>query len=749
MDVSWLLSPFKQEDFVNGFWTKKPLRICRHDSVYYEQLFPEKEMELTLYAASQVRGAVELLSEDEIPIICRSHAQAIEGFREGRSIRIDGVHRYSHGIMALARNLEAVIHCPVNVNMYLTPGAGKKALNRHYDTHDVFVLQIHGDKVWRLYDKPYPFPLEFLPLQRYESMREMKQNRLDRDLSARASCIQSDLFTLRSGDCLYLPRGFWHEAESVPGEVSCHLTVGVQPITYLDVMSVAISQAALSNPRLRETLPFGFAAESTFKSAVVNTITEIARELPEQLDTDSALQKVISHALSSHKTGFQNNLLRKLDGGSEACLGPDSTICVREAMRCVINENSLPVRLILGAQVFEIPAKYEEACRYILKNRHFKVAELPGELTPPEKLALVQQLVSEKLLEASTPGVTASEFPGGPTGWIPINLALQADRIEWLELGRSALTMPFFQQSVEQIRKQNPKARLRSTNVRALDYLGEGLYPSGLIFHVSRCGSTLLSNGLRAIRDTVVISEAQPINEAVAALSASDSRRGSGVAAKAADHGHFLRGIVRAYGQRRSGAEKALVIKFSSWNLLHIAAIRKLWPDVPCVIITRDPLEVAVSCLSDYPGWMRWKVKPFIAQAVFGWDPDDIESMTDHAYCARALGELFNAAASAAHEGCRIIDYRDIDSSSIIETARLFGISPGTEDLHCIDKSLSIYSKDIVGKRVFVDDAELKQAKVTAELRNEIQKWVKLPFVAAQTSAINREITAESSLANT
>ena len=737
-DISWLLSPFDQEGFVTQHWAKKPLRINRDDHTYYSGLLPESELEMVLYVASQGRGAVELLSEDDVPLKCRSHKQALEGFREGKSLRIDSIHHFSHGIMMLARNLEAIIQCPVNVNMYLTPGAGKKALNRHYDTHDVFVLQIHGKKVWRLYDPPFLSPIEFLPLQRHESMREMEKFRLGKDMSARDSCILTEEFTLSAGDCLYLPRGFWHEAESNPGEVSCHLTVGIQPTTYLDVVSVALSQAAQSDVRLREPLPFGFAADPTAGRAVAARVAEIVEELQGKLDTEAALGKVASHSLRGHRTSLQNNLLRGFQNADPKLLSEESRVSVREGMRCAVADDTLPVRMTFGSKSFEIKSGYVEACRFISNTPNFIASELPGDLVLPEKLALVQQLIKEGLLTVSPGAVVATQLPNEPVKRLPIHFDQHTETIQWMDFGSRPLTEPFFQQSVRQLKKLNPNTRVRTTSVRALDEFSEEISPSGFIFHISRCGSTLLSNGLRAIRGAVVISEAQPIGEAVTSLSEWSIHSNGNGSLRADNYGDVLRGIVRAYGQYRTNGDKGLVIKFSSWNILHIAAIRRLWPQVPCAIVVRDPLEVAVSCLEEPPGWMNWKNQPRLAESMLGWDTEAVASMTAAGFCARVIGEFLKSASAAVDAGCQVIDYGELNKSMIADVARLFEIETQDEDIKNIEKSLSVYSKDLSGKRVFIEDGDSKQAKASKELRKEIQLWAQQAYDSIARERCNR-----------
>ncbi|WP_209238972.1 JmjC domain-containing protein [Streptomyces oryzae] len=72
--------------------------------------------------------------------------QAIyRAYQEGYSVVINGVHHKSAVIADLSRNLEGALHHQVGVNLYLTPQRGQ-GFTPHVDTHDVFVLQLHGVK---------------------------------------------------------------------------------------------------------------------------------------------------------------------------------------------------------------------------------------------------------------------------------------------------------------------------------------------------------------------------------------------------------------------------------------------------------------------------------------------------------------------------------------------------------------------------------------------------------------------------
>ena len=77
--------------------------------------------------------------------------------RNGATIILQQAHQIEPKLGRLCRALEYVFCAHVQTNLYLTP-ANAQGFRTHYDNHDVFALQIAGEKPWRLYDKPIETP---------------------------------------------------------------------------------------------------------------------------------------------------------------------------------------------------------------------------------------------------------------------------------------------------------------------------------------------------------------------------------------------------------------------------------------------------------------------------------------------------------------------------------------------------------------------------------------------------------------
>ena len=82
----------------------------------------------------------------------------------------------------------------MQVNAYVTP-AQNTGFSDHYDVHDVFVLQVAGEKRWRIREPVHPSPLRDQP---WTDRRTRGRRRPPR----RPPLLEE---TLRPGDCLYLP----------------------------------------------------------------------------------------------------------------------------------------------------------------------------------------------------------------------------------------------------------------------------------------------------------------------------------------------------------------------------------------------------------------------------------------------------------------------------------------------------------------------------------------------------------------
>lgn len=168
-------------------------------------------------------------------------------FAGGATMVLQGLHRTWPPLIQFSQSLAAELGHPVQVNAYVTP-AQSQGFSDHYDVHDVFVLQVQGEKRWTIRPPVLPSPLRDQP---WTDRREV--------VEAAASADPLLDVVLRPGDVLYLPRGYLHAATALGG-VSTHLTVGVHTWTRYAVVEQLVAEALAAvaeDPHVRASLPLG------------------------------------------------------------------------------------------------------------------------------------------------------------------------------------------------------------------------------------------------------------------------------------------------------------------------------------------------------------------------------------------------------------------------------------------------------------------------------------------------------------
>ena len=304
-------------------------------------------------------------------------------------------------------------------------------------------------------------------------------------------------------------------------------------------------------------------------------------------------------------------------------------------------------------------------------------------------------------------------------GWLPAELKTNDRSVTWMEFGSVPLAQPFFEDSVVKLRHGFPPPKELKTDIEAILATASQLStvtPDGLIFHVSRCGSTLVSNTLRLGQDTVVVSEADSITNLLAPYAAS-------TIAYPLDHwlplrAKLLESVATIFAHYRTGRKERVIIKFASWNILSWPVVRSIWPDVPCLILTRDPIEVMISNLSQSIGWMKFKTYPL--------DELSVTQMDEVEYCARIIGKLCEAGIQLSDGNSRLLDYEHLNPSTIRDAAAFLGVQLPTDER--LGRVLRVDAKDPRQRRVFNEDRQQKQQKATESMRRAVCQWTSSPY---------------------
>lgn len=299
-------------------------------------------------------------------------------------------------------------------------------------------------------------------------------------------------------------------------------------------------------------------------------------------------------------------------------------------------------------------------------------------------------------------------------GWLPIRVWPVAGvwQVDWCWFGDTPLHQPFFRDAVEQaLRLPFNQAFRRQTSLSVLSQWqaqSPGVAPSAFILHASRCGSTLISQMLARLDDHIVVSEPPALDALLRSGLPAEERRAA------------ISGLLSAYGQRRRGVERRLVIKLDAWNIGEWPLLQECFPDTPWLFLYRDPLEIAVSHLRR-PGMHM--VPGMLGDC--GLD-DRLPFAGSEDYIARRLGRLLEV----GHIHCRdgsglVVNYSELPNAMAGRLARFFRLDDVQRQQ--VFAAVDLYAKQ--PSLAFVADGEDKRREASALLKERVRHFAQRSFV--------------------
>ncbi|MEA9986363.1 MULTISPECIES: cupin domain-containing protein [Subtercola] len=310
-------------------------------------------------------------------------------FAAGATIVLQGLHRTWPPLIDFTRRLVDDLGHPAQVNAYVTP-ASSRGFDPHYDVHDVFVLQISGEKHWRIHAPVHPHPLRDQPWSDYREQ-----------VAAQAAGEPVIDTVLRPGDVLYLPRGWIHSAEALGG-TSVHLTIGVAAYTQADIAHSLLTVIA-DTPALRESLPLGvdFGDTEQLLPIVAEVLAGLqgALQIPDAraaaVRQASAVGADLSHRLSGASRPEPVSPLATVD--FIGTLNEASTVRWRGSLRAAITTGPESVRIALAGRSVVLPQEAQPAVEMLHAGQAVAVGELPG-LDPASAIVVVRRLLREGIV---------------------------------------------------------------------------------------------------------------------------------------------------------------------------------------------------------------------------------------------------------------------------------------------------------------------------------------------------------------
>lgn len=324
------------------------------------------------------------------------------------------------------------------------------------------------------------------------------------------------------------------------------------------------------------------------------------------------------------------------------------------------------------------------------------------------------QLLSE--LAACNQQIHDVEIAALSGHWLPYRYHAKSRSIDWC-LPQGHATEPFHDQYIERCRGQLLNQLI--TPKTSLEPLMDGqiittpLQPAGFIFHLSRCGSTLASGCLAELDNTCVLSESPLLTELMLDDSLNEKIKQ-----------HLLPQLIHLQAITSPGRHK-IIIKWNAWDLFFWSLIRECYPDVPLVLLMREPIEILASHQRLAGRHMAGE------QSLMRHHPALQITATETLmqYRIKVLRSLLDMMGCVtAEHGVLLVDYAVLDGEKMVAIARHFQIPVSEIEFARIQQRMGLNAK--FPEQRFISDSLKKRHEFSIQERNKIDDALKNSYLA-------------------
>lgn len=375
-----VLEPISLDAFFNDYWEQKPLHIARPNANPFSSLVSIDSIEalistnsisyptVQLSHAGQVIPVSNYTDDDQLIVPNR----LIEHYRNGCTIVVSHAHRLVKNLMSLCRAIQASLMMRCQTNVYLSP-AGNQGFNPHYDTHDVFILQVSGKKTFNFYSMGASFPTS--------------ADRFNREIHEIGE--KTEQIELSAGDTLYIPRGVVHDAVADTVQPSLHVTLGVYPVLMHTLINEITQLAMESDPALRRAITQSAWTKDVSAEATTQAIQETLQKHVRTDVVEAAMERLRDElALSAIQDS--SGLLASTNGST---LLPDARLVINKSKVLRVDRIGHALKLRTFGQIASFSDPLAAAVEWLLMQDTAMPQDIPS-LDQSQQLALVEQLLA-------------------------------------------------------------------------------------------------------------------------------------------------------------------------------------------------------------------------------------------------------------------------------------------------------------------------------------------------------------------
>lgn len=308
--------------------------------------------------------------------------------------------------------------------------------------------------------------------------------------------------------------------------------------------------------------------------------------------------------------------------------------------------------------------------------------------------------------------------------WLPYRYHAKTRSIHWC-LPAGHATEPFQDETISRYRQTvllnqfiTPKTSLASLDIQAKAV--QSIAPAGFIFHLSRCGSTLISGCLSELDTSCVFSESPVLTEILLDQTFSEAAQQQ-----------YLQQLIDLQASVFP-SRPHIVIKWNAWDIFRWNLIRTTYPQVPVIFLVRNPVEILASHQRSAGRHMSGD-SVLAAHYPELAPPVKDENILD--FRVRVLAALLITMEKYCHEiSVRIVDYVQLDLNKIYAICNYFAVAQSSEAMLLVARRMQVNAKSL--GQSFCGDSEQKREQFSAPEKTLIESRLLHLYLQVVSSAL-------------
>jgi len=375
-----ILQPIQQAEFFSTYWEKLPCHISRPELAHFSQLLSPADIEELLVSQDLFFPAFQVIESGRTIAVGDFTSddgrvlphRAMQHYHDGATLILSQAHKTFTTLGKLCRSINKDFQMGCQANVYLSP-AGCQGFDSHYDTHDVFILQVSGSKTFRFYPSDIELPFT--------------NDTYNPELNPKG--LVDEKINLKAGDTLYIPRGVVHDAIAESDEASLHITLGLYPQVMKDVLQEIIQAAAENDVDFRRS--------ALLPNADRTSLLQQAKEMLENALSEDNVTTALSRLKDKTALAGMSSYNKLL---TEPEITDTSHIRIKASSILNIERTDNQVKLRLIGQIIHFTDPLAEAVEILIEKGNMQVTQL-SKLKPDQRIALIRHLLYANVIELS------------------------------------------------------------------------------------------------------------------------------------------------------------------------------------------------------------------------------------------------------------------------------------------------------------------------------------------------------------